>query len=85
MTIKKLRANNFLWINWSWAKKLNNFDPAPPRKKLHSQTDATPQPKGGFYSERSDEFVISPNRGTKLFSWAKILNFFILNGSNHVK
>ena len=25
-------------------------------------------PKGGFYSERAGEFVISPNRRTKLFS-----------------
>ena len=32
--------------------------------------------KGGFYSERADEFVISPIRRTKLFSWAKMLNFF---------
>ena len=24
--------------------------------------------KGGFYSERADEFFISPNRRTKLFS-----------------
>ena len=26
MTIQKLRVNHFLWINWSWAKKLTNFD-----------------------------------------------------------
>ena len=42
--------------------------------------------KGGFYSERAGEFVISPNKCAKLFSWAKILIFFsILNGSNQVK
>ena len=31
--------------------------------------------KGGFFSERADPFVISPNRRTKLFSWAIILIF----------
>ena len=45
-----------------------------------------PASKSGFYSERADEFVISPNKQTKLFSWAEILIFFfILNGPNHVK
>ena len=29
--------------------------------------------KGGFYSERADAFVISPNKQTQLFSWARIL------------
>ena len=33
--------------------------------------------KGGFFSERADDaFVISSNRQTWLFSWAKILNSF---------
>ena len=32
--------------------------------------------KGGFYAKRAYEFVISPNRRTKLLSWAKILNCF---------
>ena len=31
--------------------------------------------KGGFYSEGTDVFVISPNRWTKLFSWTWILTF----------
>ena len=40
---------------------------------------SSPNPMSGksvFYSERAGEFVISPNRLTKLFSWAKILIFF---------
>ena len=32
--------------------------------------------KGGFYSEGVDEFVISSNRQTLLFSWAWILNLW---------
>ena len=36
--------------------------------------------KGGFYSEGVDEFVISSNRQTSLFSWAWILNFWDFKG-----
>ena len=40
--------------------------------------------KGGFYSERASEFVISPNRRTNYFPELKFRYFFfILNGSNH--
>ena len=36
--------------------------------------------KGGFYSEGVDEFVISSNRQTSLFSWAWILNLWDFKG-----
>ena len=41
--------------------------------------------KGGLCSERADESVISLKGRIELFSCAKILKRFILNGSNHVK
>ena len=36
--------------------------------------------KGGFFSERADAFVISPNRRTSFFSWPRILIFFCSKG-----
>ena len=41
-------------------------------------------PKGGFYSEGADAFVISSNRQTLLFPELEFWNFEILKGSNHL-
>ena len=43
------------------------------------------QLKGGFYSERTGELVICPNRWTKLFFCGIFFFFFIINGLNLFK
>ena len=44
-------------------------------------------PKGGFYKESTDAFVISSNRKTLLFSWDWILNLRYFKGlkSNQIR